>query len=125
MISDWAKPAPHPNTPDLPGFETHYGCRVSVVGEDGEMIILGHAGKLRTLAAFNAYSRRTVGLKDISDGIRPADMAQYIEGISHRWATTEDGSNDYDWVMQTYKTCLIGAFPITIYIDPDYEMDNE
>jgi hypothetical protein len=43
--------------PDLSGFATHYGVRISCIGEDGDMVILGHVDRRRTIAAVRAYLR--------------------------------------------------------------------
>jgi hypothetical protein len=54
--------------PALDGFTTCYGVQVCTVGEDGILIALGHHPARTALAAFNAYSRRVIGLADVTDG---------------------------------------------------------
>lgn len=54
--------------PDLDGFETHYGMKVSSIGEDGDLVVLGHQEPFHAIAAMNAYSRTFIGLLDMLDG---------------------------------------------------------
>lgn len=54
--------------PALSDFDVHFGIPVSAIGEDGNLIALGHHTPKAALAAFNAYARRTIGLVDLLDG---------------------------------------------------------
>lgn len=47
--------------PDLDGFLTLYGVPVCAIGEEGDLVALGHHDHRRTLAAFMAYYRRVIG----------------------------------------------------------------
>ena len=80
--------------PDLDGFTTHYGIRVSDIGEDGDLIILGHHDKRRALAALNRHARKVWGLQDLLDGgwgRRPV-----IGEITVDWATLKERCDLHD-----------------------------
>lgn len=54
--------------PDLDGFTDCFGILVSEIGDDGDMIALGHHDPRHTLAAFNAHARQVCGMTDLLDG---------------------------------------------------------
>jgi hypothetical protein len=73
--------------PDLKGFETYYGLKVSDIGEDGDVIVLGHHDKRRALAALNRHARTFWGLDDLYDGRLPMfPDFKAVDDISERWA---------------------------------------
>lgn len=81
--------------PDLKGFETHYGMRVSDIGEDGNVVILGHHDKRRALAALNRHARTFWGLPDLYDGRLP--MFRESPAVDHLrdcWATLVKNCGD-------------------------------
>ncbi len=43
--------------PDLPGFATHYGVRICNIGDDGDMVMLGHVDDRTAVAVARAYLR--------------------------------------------------------------------
>lgn len=47
--------------PQLAGFTTLYGIQVSTIGEDGDLVALGHHDRRTVLAAFLAYYRKVMG----------------------------------------------------------------
>jgi hypothetical protein len=57
-----------PPLPTLPGFVTCYGVPVCSMGEDGELLALGHHDRRRVIAALNRYARRELGWDDLLDG---------------------------------------------------------
>lgn len=74
--------------PDLSGFAEHFGIKVSSIGEDGDMIALGHHDKRQALAAFNAYSK-TLGFPDLLDGGGQHDVREWkwaLEAVTEVWA---------------------------------------
>lgn len=56
--TDQARPG---TFPDLPGFDDIDGARISYIGEDGDMVVLGHPGRLLVLNAINHLLGRDVG----------------------------------------------------------------
>lgn len=75
-----------PRIPDLAGFTVCYGVPVSSIGEDGDLVALGHYPPHRALAAFNRYSRTVIGLKDITDGGYVSDMTALLKAMEPKWA---------------------------------------
>lgn len=47
--------------PDLDGFDTYYGVKISFIGEDGAMVMLGHVDDRHAIAVARAYQRHLVG----------------------------------------------------------------
>lgn len=56
-----SQPVPVVDPPNLDGFTTFYGIQVSTIGEDGNLIALGHHDERRVLAAFLTYHRKVIG----------------------------------------------------------------
>lgn len=53
-----------PALPELEWFETHYGVPISHVGDEGDMVMLGHIPAHRATAAVRAYLRKLQGERD-------------------------------------------------------------
>lgn len=120
--------------PELGGFGTRYGVRVSAIGEDGDMVILGHVEPRRALAAFNSYCRVVIGLTDIYDGLVGTPVPMALKAISHGWASLvtacdEAGEEDHEedcyqcieiseslWWMEIGEKERPNAFPVTYFI---------
>jgi hypothetical protein len=115
----WATAERHPNLPDLEGFTTYYGVQVSVIGDQGALLILGHPGKLRALAALNAYARRESGLWNLLDikGPDAADLEGILDCIVPQWAVLMPTPYDGDlWALRWVDSAYVdGAFPVTTY----------
>lgn len=67
--------------PVLDGFTTCYGVQVCTFGEDGILLALGHHPARTALAAFNAYSRRVIGNRSLTDHhwVSPLTLLEEIE----------------------------------------------
>jgi hypothetical protein len=64
--------------------DTHYGIPVMHIGEDGDMLALGHHEPRRALAAFNRHARVFCGLANVADD-RSAKASDFLNDISQRW----------------------------------------
>ena len=73
--------------PALDDFTTCYGVQVCTIGEDGILIALGHHPARTALAAFNAYSRRVIGLANVTDDswVTPGELLELLQEINHDW----------------------------------------
>lgn len=106
--------------PDLPGFTEIYGVKVCVLGEDGNLVALGHHEPKRALAAFARYSRVYLDRLETDPGERLTDR------IIRMWATNQAQCDEgdcggrceictSDWWLTWGKTPTPGAFPITVF----------
>jgi hypothetical protein len=104
--------------PLLSNFTRHYGVRVSDIGEDGDMIALGHVGKLRALAVFNRHARTVWG-----EIVTPASAAlrvswhrpPLVRFVEHRWMVNDGDAQD--WRLKTVQGRTVsGAFPVTYWV---------
>jgi hypothetical protein len=113
-------PTTSPTPPDLSGFETFYGVPVCYIGEDGDVVALGHHDQRRTIAAMNALARTQAGLRNLIDR-RKASVKDITETLSQKWATVEvhngigDGPYGYDWYMEWATWDTPGAFPVMLW----------
>lgn len=80
--------------PKRHGFETYYGVPVCSVGEDGDLLALGHHDPRRTIAAMNAYSRKAIGLRNLYDDHGGGTYSEAVDMLSARHAvrTGDDAS---------------------------------
>jgi hypothetical protein len=100
--------------PDLSGFETHFGIRVSYIGEDGYMVALGHHDdKRRVVAAMNRLARKQAGLVNMLDDSR-GGYADVADWLFDDWGIELTGSTD-EWCIQWGAQGNPDAFPITIW----------
>lgn len=85
-----------PRIPHLDSFEVHYGIPVSSIGDDGDMIALGHHDPKQTLAALNAYAK-SLGLVDLLDGDgRWTDAWKLaLDRVFPRWAVLLKHCDEY------------------------------
>jgi hypothetical protein len=99
--------------------DTNYGIRMAPIGEDGDMIALGHHDPRKALAAFNRYARIICGLSNIADDSR-ALAQDWLKGIDQRWALftvpdPEQGQDpDWTWYSTWCSPETPGALPVTI-----------
>jgi hypothetical protein len=94
--------------PDLAGFEDFYGMKVSAIGDDGDLIILGHHNPTYALAAFTAYSVNVLGLSDIYDGHCADPGPTAAAAICHKRASllTEcDEARESDHDLEDCSLC--------------------
>jgi hypothetical protein len=118
--------------PDLPDFETYYGVQVSDIGEDGDVIILGHHDKRRALAALNRHARTFWGLTNLYDGATTVSPA--VDNLRERWAVLltkcenadgpdhegrcyrcEDIASSSWWIDYSADETASGAFPVMMW----------
>lgn len=129
--------AQDPRIPALPDFDVQFGIPISAIGEDGDLIALGHHAPKAALAAFNAYARQTIGLVDLLDG-RGA-WREALVSVQQRWAVwltdrcrtcAKDGQRDDCWSCVDVREAARlhswwldwaaaedepGAFPVTVW----------
>lgn len=94
---------------------TYYGVPVAYVGEDGEMLALGHHEHRRVLAAFNAHARRHYGLVNLADD-QNATAAPWLADLHQQWAlfsTPDPATSDYAWVTEEVAEGSPNALPVT------------
>jgi hypothetical protein len=115
--------------PDLEGFETYYGVPISAIGEDGDLITLGHHDKRRALAALNRYAKSVYGFLDLYDGLHPS--RPMVDDIAEMWATLKQecdqmGDDGHDeskcgecielanssWWIECGTKQVSGSFPV-------------
>jgi hypothetical protein len=100
--------------------DTHYGIKVSHIGEDGDLIALGHHSDLRTLAAFNRHMRVFLGLANLADD-RSSTAAEWVPALQRKHAVfrTPDPDNEFEdpewsWVAHWCDTDTPDARPVTL-----------
>ena len=99
--------------------DTNYGIRMAPIGDEGDMLALGHHDPRKALAAFNRYTRTVVGLLNLADD-RSARAQDWLKDIEQRWAlfTTPDPEQgqdpDWTWYSTWVKPGTPGALPVTI-----------
>ena len=76
--------------------DTHYGITVAHIGDEGDMIALGHHSPRRALAAFNRHARVFVGLVNIADD-RSETAAEWLDGIKHERAVFRKPNPNDEW----------------------------
>ncbi len=82
-LSGFAALQPFPDLPVL-GVDRYYGAECFCIGDDGDMLILGHVGTLRALAIFRARLRQLTGRDEADHLMHDAETA--LESIAHLWA---------------------------------------
>jgi len=100
--------------------DTHYGIKVSHIGEDGDLIALGHHRPLRALAAFNRHMRVFLGLDNLADD-RSATAADWLPALQQKHAVfrTPDPENEFEdpewsWVADWCEAGEPNARPVTL-----------
>lgn len=96
-------------TPDLNMVATLYGVRVDDIGEDGDVIGLGHVGKYRMLAALLRHAREDWGDDLFWGRCRTLDYA--LDSIDYRWMVNM--GTDAEWNLYPAQPTDPGAFPVT------------
>ncbi|MFD9444986.1 hypothetical protein [Streptomyces sp. NPDC060001] len=99
---------------------THYGIPVAHVGEDGDMLALGHPGTRRAFAAFNRHARVFCHLANLADD-QNASLSDWADVIEEKWAIFRkaDPDNcwedpDCSWFYDEADESTPGALPVTI-----------
>lgn len=75
------------------GEDAHYGVPVCHIGEDGDMLAIGHHDPRRALAAFNRHARVFCGLFNVADD-RSATADDMLVLISARWGQFRKPAGD-------------------------------
>ncbi len=90
-MDGWAHRQPWTGIYPGPHLPVYDGVRVCDVGENNEMLILGHVGKLRAVVVFWKRIEATCGRRDATSAIADItdhnDLKRASEIVRHRWAT--------------------------------------
>ncbi|MFG1892149.1 NUDIX domain-containing protein [Micromonospora sp. NPDC049051] len=99
-----------PTWPTLDMVAEINGIALSDIGEDGDIIALGHHDPARLLTALRRYAREVRG-----EALAPADPAAPHAQIRHEWGVniSEAAGPDQEWYLETAPADTPGAFPIT------------
>jgi hypothetical protein len=121
--------------PALKGFETYYGLQLSDIGEDGNVVILGHHSDkpLRVVAALNRHARTFWGLVNLMDNTG-AELDDLACSLAETYAVVIERCDDADdtdhaldclrcreivtadWYIEwNHKADDKGAFPVTMW----------
>lgn len=98
--------------------KTYYGVPVICSGEDGDLMALGHHGKLRVLAACNRYARKVMCLYNLVDD-RTARASDFLGDITERWGVPRRATADeeryegFRWVIDQSEPDAPGAIAYT------------
>lgn len=118
MTDTQTTPAATPIT-DPQTEATHYGIPVCHIGEDGEMLALGHPGERRAFAAFNRHARVFVGLANLADD-PDARLDEWLGTTQEKWAVfrlpdpEQSEDPDYVWIAEDADKATPGAQPVTV-----------
>lgn len=99
---------------------THYGIGVTCIGEDGDMLALGHHPARMVLAAFNCHARTEMGLANLAD-CRSITAAEVYGQITPGWGQfrrpdpAQDEDPDWEWVLDQCGPDAEHATPYTRY----------
>ena len=113
--TDWAM-HDGPPIPDLSMVATYYGVPVSDIGEDGNVVALGHVGKCRALAAFMRNAREQWGddlFLTSSFGSGRPTLDRALDRIEHLWMINTGSTEEYGWRLEQAQPSTPGAFPVT------------
>lgn len=97
----------------LPHFFAHYGVYVSFIGEDDQLVALGHHGNQRAvIAAFNRHAQVDVGLS-ASDDWKP--LVEDVSPLDRVWAVETTGDTGDEWRLFLHVPADMGdAIPVTV-----------
>ena len=100
--------------------DTHYGIPVCHLGEDGDMLALGHPGKRKAFAAFNRHARVFCGLANLADDFG-AHITDWLDTVEEKWVVfrkpdpdNEFEDPDYEWYLDESTPDDPNARPVTI-----------
>ena len=102
--------------PDLKGSETYYGLRVSYIGDEGDVVILGHHHHepLRVVAALNKHARAYGGLANLLDD-RRAEIGDLWCRLDETYAVLLQRCSYYPYLECGRTADDPGAFPVTMW----------
>jgi hypothetical protein len=100
--------------------DTHYGIPVCHIGEDGNMLALGHPGKRKAFAAFNRHARVFCGLPNLADDFS-ARLADWLDGVKEEWVVfrkpdpdNEFEDPEYEWYFDQSTADNPNSQPVTV-----------
>jgi hypothetical protein len=98
--------------------DTHYGIKVAHMGEDGDLIALGHHSDRRTIAAFNRHMRTFLGLANLADD-RSSTAADWVPALQRkhcrfRVPNPETWEGDWAWIAEWCDPDSPDARPVTL-----------
>lgn len=117
------------NLPTLSGFTTHYGIPVAGIGEEGELVALGHHEPRRAFAAFNRFVRREWGW-DLASETKTRSSRTLADRIRHEHFVVGNTCGDcdnqpdcvyctearrHDWWLRQANSTDRDTFPVTIW----------
>jgi hypothetical protein len=109
--ASWDQPTG--DTPALDMTGTYYGVRMDEIGEDGDVIALGHVGVYRMTAALRRHAREVWGEDLARPGTHRVTLVDITARIALIWMVNVGGSSQWDlrWAEPTSP----GAFPVTYW----------
>lgn len=75
---------------------THYGIPVCHIGDEGDMVALGHPGRRRAFAAFNRHARVYCHLANLADD-QNATLDDWSDVITEAWVVFRKPNPDHEW----------------------------
>jgi hypothetical protein len=87
---------------------TSRGLLVTELGEDGDLLLVGHPPVREVLAVTSAYYRDTCGQR-----LRPLDGYDLADSIDRRWARFVAYPNRTEWQIRSVSEGTPGAVPVT------------
>lgn len=89
----------------------YYGLKVESYGDEGSIVILGHAEERRAIAAINRYYREVFGVG--------TGFERYEEALSPLHVTyahlRADKDPDISWWIEPCSSSDPAAFPVTLW----------
>ena len=100
--------------------DTHYGIPVCHIGEDGNMLALGHPGLRKALAAFNRHARVFCRLVNVADD-HGARLVDWVDAVEEKWVVfrkpdpdNEGEDPDFEWYFDEAPESDPNSLPVTI-----------
>lgn len=128
---------PTGNLLDLPLFTTRYRVRICDIGEDGDLVMLGHVGTLRALAAVRAKLRADLGPDAVTDASQWQPGTRFTDRVEHCHGVLATGCDNHpdcgqdpelcepwgrcaeiaesEWWIDTATRPVPGSFPVTYW----------
>lgn len=97
--------------------DTQFGIAIAHVGEDGNLLALGHHDKRKTLAAFNRHGRTFLGWLNLAED-HSATADEWLGLITPRWAVfavpdpLKGQDPDCTWWATFHDAPVEGAQPV-------------
>ncbi len=118
--------------PDLPVPDVFYGVKASYIGDDGDLVMLGHPGPLRAVAVTRAILRRDIGLPEADQRILRQFRNPIWTEMQYTYARLLDHCDNHSaadsdcvrcdeitrapwWISYNVRGDEPGAFPIVLF----------